>query len=540
MATTLRWQDPPSMGEGAGGCGESPRAEEGMDTPAATRRAFLGTMLGVLWLLANGDGAVAAPVLGKPVPFSIAGLRRRAQELAAKPFDEHGAKIPETLAELTYDQYRDIRFRPDQGLWVDLNLPFVAQFFHLGLYYTEPVRLFEVSDGSAAPVTYSADLFDFGANHFEPPTGIDFAGFRYHYPLNRPDYKDEVVVFQGGTYFRAVGRGNLYGVSARGLAIGVAAEGGEEFPMFREFYLERPTPQSKTAVIYALLDSPSTTGVYTFTIRPGDITTTDVTFTLYPRVEISRVGFGALTSMYFFGPNDRVDVDDFRPEVHDNDGLAIWTGAGEWLWRPLMNPERLRVSNFIDDNPRGFGLLQRQRKFDAYEDLEARYELRPSVWVEPVGNWGSGVVELVEIPTDAEIHDNIIAFWSPSQPLEAKVEVSLAYRLHWGFNPPVRPTAAETVATRVGRGWDDNSRRFVIDFKGGKLDSLPADAPVAAVVSATSGTISHVVAQHNDVAGGWRAFFEIVPEGDKEIELRCFLKLGDEALTETWSYRWYA
>ncbi len=521
-----------------------PRHEGGGEHPsrrwalASTRREVLAAMLGLFAGLTAADGARAAPALGKPVPFSIAGLRRRAQQMAAGPFQRQAGKLPEGLAGLTYDDYRDIRFRPDRALWADANLPFTAQFFHLGLYYTEPVRIFEVADGAAAPVVYAPDLFDFGRNRLEGPAGGDFAGFRLHYRLNRPDYRDEVAVFLGGTYLRAVGRGGRYGLSARGLAIGVGSERGEEFPLFREFYLERPKPESRTAVLHALLDSPSATGVFTFTIRPGETTTTDVTLSLYPRTAISRIGFAPLTSMFFFAANDRLGIDDFRPQVHDSDGLAIWTGAGEWIWRPLVNPERLRISAFVDNNPRGFGLLQRQRDFRAFEDLEARYELRPGVWIEPVGNWGSGSVDLVEIPTDAEIHDNIVVFWAPSEPLVAGAETALAYRLHWGFDPPVRPPGAEAVATRVGRGSEQDGRLFVIDFAGGRLGELPADAAVTAVVSASSGTIRNAVAQENDVAAGWRAFFELVPGGDEAIDLRCFLRIGDQALTETWSYRW--
>ncbi|HEX2278840.1 MAG TPA: glucan biosynthesis protein, partial [Candidatus Tectomicrobia bacterium] len=313
---------------------------------------------------------------------------------------------------------------------------------------------------------------------------------------------------------------------------------GEEFPFFRTFWIEQPPADASAVVVHALLDSESTTGAYRFTIRPGDSTVMDVEMTLYPRTELKEVGLAPLTSMFFFAPNDRVGVDDFRPAVHDSEGLAIWNGRGEWLWRPLTNPETLQISAFIDNNPRGFGLLQRHRSFEDYQDLEAHYERRPSLWVEAIGDWGSGVVQLVEIPSNSEANDNVVAFWRPSQPLAAQAEYRFTYRLHWCWAPPVMPSRATTAETRVGAGAEKGTRRFAIDFVGGRLGEFKPDDPVTPAVTTSAGSVQHLVAQPNPATGGWRVSFILVPDSAVLCELRCTLQLREELLSEVWSYRW--
>jgi len=290
------------------------------------------------------------------------------------------------------------------------------------------------------------------------------------------------------------------------------------------------------------MDSASTTGAYRFTIRPADATVAatvmDVEMTLYPRVELKLVGFAPLTSLFVFGPNDRVGVDDFRTVVHDSDGLALWNGRGEWLWRPLTNPETLQISEFIDDNPRGFGLLQRHRAFADYQDLDALYERRPSLWIETIGYWGSGAVQLVEIPSKTDYHDNIVAFWRPSRPLPAQSEERHAYRLYWCWTPPVTPPLAIAADTRVGAGVERGTRLFVIDFVGGRLAELPPDAPVHMTITTSAGAVKPLMARPNPAIGGWRVRFVLDPAGAKLCEMRGTLKLGEESLSEVWSYRW--
>jgi periplasmic glucans biosynthesis protein len=320
----------------------------------------------------------------------------------------------------------------------------------------------------------------------------------------------------------------------------------EEFPSYRRFWLERPAPGTDQIMVHALLDGPSLTGAYTFKIRPGAATVMEIEATLYPRQTIELLGIAPLTSMFLFGPNDRRGIDDFRPQVHDSEGLQLWSGSGEWFWRPLVNPELLRLSLFSDNNPKGFGLMQRTRDFEAYQDLEAHYDLRPSLWVEPLEGWGQGHVRLIEIPSPAEVHDNIVAFWVPREPVEAGSEWHFKYRLYWGMQAPIRPELAQTAATRTGMGGspgqqqDGEIRRFVIDFEGGQLKDLPADAPVEASVTLAGGELTLPITRKNDVTGGWRVFFDLHPAGGDPVELRCTLRLGDKPLSETWVYQWSA
>ncbi|ATB38899.1 glucan biosynthesis protein D [Cystobacter fuscus] len=495
-------------------------------------------------------GACALGVLGSlvasaapratPPAFSAETVRARARELAQKPY-RAPAPLPQgAFAGLTYDQYRDIRYRPERALWREAGLPFQAQFFHPGLFYPAPLPMHEVEGGRVTAVRFSPQLFTYGPLVKEPPPSSveGFAGVRLSGPINRPDYYDEIVVFLGASYFRALGRGNVYGLSARGLAIDTALPEGEEFPLFREFWLEKPRPGADRAVVHALMDSPSVTGAYRFVIIPGERTVMEVEAVLHARKPVKRLGVAPLTSMYLFGENDRGSAEDFRPEVHDSDGLLLWMKDGEHLWRPLQNPSQLSVSSFQVKGLRAFGLLQRDQAFPSYEDLEARYDKRPSVWVEPVGEWGPGTVQLVEIPTHEEVNDNIVAYWVPEKPFGPGAPLSLSWKLHWGSEAPERSQVALSTATRIAAGSTPGARRFVLEFSRGGPEG--GEGPVEAVVTASSGQILRPIAQHNAATGGWRATFELVPAAGTPapIELRCFLRRGTETLTETWSYPW--
>ncbi|KAB2848065.1 MAG: glucan biosynthesis protein G, partial [Hyphomicrobiaceae bacterium] len=353
-----------------------------------------------------------------PKPFGAGTVRELAEALSRRPFAKPAIALPPAFAKLTYDQHRDIRFRADQSIWRGAGLEFELQLLPMGWLFDVPVEINLVEGGAVRQLKADASFFTFGPLVGKPPAEaeIGFAGFRIHGPINRPDYYDEIAVFQGASYFRAVGKGHIYGISARGLAVNTARPGGEEFPIFRSFWVERPAPGSAEIVVHALLDSVSLTGAYRFVFKAGRPTTTDVEAVLFPRKDIPFVGVAPLTSMFLFGASSRRATNDFRPAVHDSEGLSIINGSGERIWRPLTNPKRLQVSAFLDRDPKGFGLIQRDRRFLAYEDLEAHYERRPSLWVEPVGPWGHGTVELIEIPTDEEIHDNIAAFWRPAEP----------------------------------------------------------------------------------------------------------------------------
>jgi glucans biosynthesis protein len=484
--------------------------------------------------------------------FSLQNVIDQASKLAKKPYIDHQGHVPEFLLKIKYDDWRDIRFKTDQALWLKDNLPFTVQFFHPGLYYNRTVNIYEVDAAGPHPVAFSSDLFDYGRNDFKDriPSNLGFAGFRVHYPINTPTYRDEAIVFLGASYFRAVARKQTYGMSARGLALDTALQSGEEFPSFTDFWLVKPGPKDKRMTIYALLDSPSVAGAYRFVLQPGKDTIVDVTSRLFLRKKPEKLGIAPLTSMFLYGENSvQRPTDDYRPEVHDSDGLLIANRSGEWLWRPLQNPRSLLISSFQSPDPLGFGLVHRDTEFDHYQDLEARYETRPSVWISPVGKWGEGKVELVQIPTDTEINDNIIAFWVPDRLPEKEKPLWFSYKMTWGYPASNRPPGGRVVATRVAKGKKPNSKTFIIDFAGDRIESLPADKPLTAVV--TVDPRSKLLEQQlykNSVTGGWRLVFQIsidepgsiekvLPPGKRPaLELRAFLKQGDNALTETWSY----
>jgi glucans biosynthesis protein len=473
--------------------------------------------------------------------FSFDDVVEKARRLAQEPFKEPRGQVPDWLLKTSYDEWRDIRFRSDRALWRELKLPFQVQFFHPGLYYDRVVAINVVKTGVVTPLKFSPSLFDYGKNEFASrvPQELGFAGFRVHYPIKTPNYYDEVIVFLGATYFRALGRDQVFGLSARGLAIDTAESHGEEFPYFKEFWLVTPPPKAKEMTVYALLDSPSVTGAYTFAVAPGEQTVVKVDLRLFLRKEIGKLGIAPLTSMFFHGENTARFFDDWRPEVHDSDGVLLSFPTGEWVWRPIDNSKTLHVSGHQMENPRGFGLLQRDRHFDHYQDLETRSEMRPSAWVVPQREWGGGRVEVVEIPTASDVNDNVVVYWVPEKPPTPAEPASFAYTLSWYGDEPTLPPAGRVVATRRDSGTREGAQRFVIDFEGKNLSAIPGDRVLRGVVSVQGGDdAGELLDQHvvkNVLTGGWRLSFQVRPK-KRPLELRAFLEEAGETLTETWSY----
>lgn len=516
-----------------------------------------GRMLLFCLAIAVGGLAVADP--GKPAaagaatpappakPFEFGDVIAKAKELAAKPYVRDDGGMPEFLSKLDGDQYRDIRYKSEKALWRDEGLPFQIQLFHRGFMFRDRVNVNIVDRGNATRLAYSPELFDYGVNSFPAalPAELGFSGLRLHYPLRRDGNYGEVTVFLGASYFRAVGLGQSYGLSARGLAIDTGLPKAEEFPHFREFWIEKPSPNASSLTIYALLDSASATGAYRFDIRPGYDHTVEVSTRVFFRRPVDRVGIAPLTSMFFHGENTDRFSDDFRPEVHDSDGLLMGRTNGEWVWRPLNNPRQLRISVFRESNPVGFGLLKRDRNWDHYQDFDANYHLRPSAWVEALGSWGQGAIYLIEIPSDAEKYDNIVAFWVPDQPIKDGTELVFNYRLHFMLDEYMVPRGGKVVATRIGASplasSEKPSRRFVVDFAGESLKRLSAQADLGADVGVSSGEVKGVTVSKDEESGVWRLGFDLVPEEGKDpVELRAVLKAGADVLSETWIYQWSA
>jgi glucans biosynthesis protein len=527
------------------------------------RRALLKSALG----LAAGSVGFAdlpkaaqatAPGAGPPVtgngpaqPFDFAWLKGQAHYLAGSAHQDSKDVLPPAMSKLGYDQYQSIRFRGDHSLWADLGSAFRLQFFHVGRTFNQPVHLYEVQDGQAREIIYDPAMFEWDKSGIDPASMKDhagFAGFRVQFVTN---WRADVAAFLGASYFRAVGGDTRqYGLSARALAIDTAFPRPEEFPRFTAFWFERPAKDSGTMTLYALMDSPSITGALRMQISPGGTLVMNVDTALYPRKPIERLGIAPLTSMFFYGENDRRVANDWRPEIHDSDGVSMWTGAGEWIWRPLINPAQLHLNSYFDDNPRGFGLLQRDRNFDHYQDDGVFYDKRPSLWVEPkagpAGGWGKGAVQLVEIPTVDETFDNIVAFWNPSDKPKAGQELLFSYRLYWGTRMPYGSPLAQTLATRTGIGGTVGVKRqyyswhFAVDFAGGELGALAKDAPVEAVITASRGQTEHVTAHFVEEFNGYRALFDVKPtdESVEPIDLRLYLRVDGRPLTETWIYQW--
>jgi glucans biosynthesis protein len=508
---------------------------------AASASALSSLLNSRLVQAAVGSGQLR---FGPAQSFDFDWLKFEAQTLAGRRYQEPVIRHADILETIDYDTFQQIRFKPERALWAERGAPFPVQFFHLGRYSKAPVRLHEVANGEAREILYAADYFTYGDTGLEErlPDDLGFAGFRV---MDGRGLPTDWLAYQGASYFRTSGALNQYGLSARGLAIDTAMPWPEEFPRFTQFWLERTPEDSSRILIYALMDSPSVVGAYRFDWRNDAGQVADIRAELFCRNQITRMGVAPLTSMFWFAESNRHLATDWRPEIHDSDGLAIWTGTGERIWRSLINPQSVQTSSFVDDNPRGFGLLQRDRAFHNYEDDGVFYDRRPSVWVEPQDGWGRGAVQLVEIPTDDEIHDNVVAYWVPEQPVEAGSQWSFGYRLHWLADEPYPATAVARVRhIRLGRGGipgqprPEGARKFVIDFEGGPLADLEKQDEVEVVVSASRGRLDNVYALQIVDTRDWRAFFDLYVDGPEPVELRCFLRLGNRTLTETWLYRY--
>ncbi|MBV9078049.1 MAG: glucan biosynthesis protein D [Methylobacteriaceae bacterium] len=520
------------------------------------RRTLLGAAAaGTAGLAALGfpPDAMAAEGLsfGPPEPFSFEALKQRVRALATRPYEAPPVPRPDVLWRIDYDAHGRIRFKTDVALFANGPGRYPVTFFHLGRYFQKPVRMHVVASGQAREIIYDDAVFEMPPDSpaHELPRNSGFAGFRFQEARDgKLDWRrNDWVAFLGASYFRAIGELYQYGLSARGLALNTVVYGvPEEFPDFTHVWFEEPGPERDGVVVHALLDGPSAVGAYRFVMRREAAVVMDLDVSLVLRRDVARLGLAPLTSMFWYSETAKATMVDWRPEVHDSDGLALWTGTGERIWRPLNNPPGTQVSAFVDKGPRGFGLLQRDRNFDHYLD-GVYYERRPSLWIEPKGDWGAGAVQLVENPTDDEIHDNVVAMWVPAEPGRAGQRHDLAYRLHWTAEEPYPTPLARCVATRLGNGGQPGTvrprgvRKFLLEFLGGPLKDLPPGTLPEPVLSASRGSFSYIrtEAVPDDVPGHWRAQFDLTAEGSAPVELRCFLRSGDQVLSETWLYQYH-
>ena len=501
----------------------------------------------------GGTKALAAQdnlKLGKPFAFSFDSLKDTARHMAGEPYSGPAHPAPEILKKIDYDAWGKIHFNTDHALFADERFP--VTFFHLGMFFQKSVEMHVVEGGEAHEIIYDQAYFDMPPDSVahQLPKGAGFAGFRIQEARDgKLDWrKNDWVAFLGASYFRAIGELYQYGLSARGLALDTSVAGkSEEFPDFTKIYIAKPEADDAVTV-YALLEGPSVVGAYKFIMARGKGVVMDIEQALFLRQPVSRFGLAPLTSMYWFSETVKPTAVDWRPEIHDSDGLAMWTGWGEHLWRPLNNPPHSMASAFSDENPKGFGLLQRDRSFDHYQD-GVYYEKRPSLWVEPKGPWGKGAIQLIELPTDDEIHDNIVAMWVPEKPVTAGTEFNLAYKLHWLADEPYPAELARVVATRLGNGGQPgqprpkNVRKFVVEFLGGPLANLPFGTKPEMVLQASRGNFTDyklMEAVPDGVPGHWRAQFDLAGvEGKDPVEMRLQLTVGGKVASETWLYQYH-
>ena len=525
------------------------------------RRTFIVSAGATATLAALGIRSSGAPApalkLGDSDPFSFDLLIGRAKELASRPYVEPQGPPGDILNKIDYDAHGKISYKAEYALFANGPGLYPITFFHLGLFFRTSVRMHVVENAPAGSIAreiiYDESYFDMPADSPARllPKGSGFAGFRIQESRlgdqAKLDWrKNDWAAFLGASYFRAIGELYQYGLSARGIAVNVTfPDQPEEFPNFTEFYFETPASDADVMTVYAMLDGPSVTGAYRFDLHRTKGVIMEVDTAIFLRKEVARLGFAPATSMYWFSETKKPTAIDWRPEVHDSDGLAIWTGAGEHIWRALNDPSHVEVSSFGDNNPRGFGLLQRDRNFDHYLD-GVFYDRRPSLWIEPLGEWGKGTVQLVEIPTDDEIHDNVVAMWVPADPAKAGASYRLRYRLHWLADEPFPTPLARCVATRLGNGGVPGQprpagvRKFMVEFLGGPLADLPFGVKPEPVLWASRGTFSYTFTEAvpDGVSGHWRAQFDLTATGNDPVDIRLYLKNGDKILSETWLYQY--
>lgn len=470
----------------------------------------------------------------------------KAEALAKQPYKAVPA-IPRFMRDLSYDQYQGIRFKPENSLWLDSQSDFKAMLVPAGLFYTHPVSINIAKDKKIEPLAFSKSDFTYPTIEVEQqvPADLGYAGFKLTFPLAGEDIQNQFLVFAGASYYRAVSRDTNFGLSGRGLALNTGLPGGEEFPSFTEYWLETPKPGDKSFSFHALLDTRSMTGAYRFTVTPGDETVLQVESVLFPRIEVELMGVAPLTSMFYYGQNTFKPHGEWRHEVHDSDGLLIHNGGSEeWLWRPLLNPVSLTMDYFATENIRGFGLIQRDNQFTHYMDMEARYDTRPSAWIKPEGDWGKGDVVLVQLPTPDETNDNIVAFWQPQAAVKPGEPQYFSYSATFGDQHVAKEPLARTMDTfvgdgnRVGGGYQEGAVRVIVDFAGGPLDELSADAPVVGSVTglADGEVLGHFV-EYIEPIKRWRLSILARPATKKPLALRGYLQHEGTPLTETWTYQ---
>lgn len=488
----------------------------------------------------NGNVTITTPheVVRPEMDFSK--LKEKARKLLESPYIEIKPHTSKELASLPYDRYKNIRFRTEKSLWRSEGSAFQIQFMPPGHLYNYAININELIGSNYQRIPFLEEYFDWSeVGEIKLNAEIGHTGFKIHYPINTDEHTDEFAVFQGASYFRIVSKGQVYGLSARGLSINTGmANNPEEFPIFKEFWIKKPGKFDSTIIVYALLDGKSATGAYEFEIVPGEISKTTVNAEIYLRRPVEKLGISPLTSMFWYGENSQVPQGQAYPEVHDSDGLQYQTETGDFYWRPIDNPKKPHTHSIDLENPKGFGLVQRDRDFASYEDTNMKYQLRPSAWIEPGESFGKGQLHLFRFPTKQDSDDNVTLFWVPASLPETGEPIRLQYTIFWNVNPPKK--LAYVVATRTNLG-KEGERNFFIDFKGDKLQSYTEEKLPTPVVESWNEPIdvTNVTIQKIPESEKFRISFQIPAKlGNKNTELKAYLKDNSDIISETWITSW--
>ena len=487
---------------------------------------------------AASTGAVAA---GNGEPFAAGRVADLARALAAEPHKPPAPAPLDALASATPEDMAAVRYKPAELLWEGDNLAFTIEPLHRSRNLPGEVELYTVDGVFAARVPYDPGKFDFGK--LKPPPAsaqLGFTGFRVHH--RGGDGKlNPVASLLNASIVSAAAHDQVWGAISQLLTVRSGEQMAEEAPHIRAVWIEKPKPTATELILHAVVDTPSLAGAVRFTLRVGEATVIDTECTIFARRQVDHFGLAPIQATYLSGPLDWPHADDMRPAVYEAGGVQMLTGSGEWIWRPIANRARLQISGFVDNDPQGFGLIQRDRVFSAFLDDDNEWQRRPSVWIEPIGKWGQGEITLMEIPAASQNNKNIACYWRPKPALAAGSEGSFAYRQFWSWRPPGRSDGAIVTASRIGRIPGDTSEaktRFLLQFEGGQLSDPAKAATIVPIIWSSAGKVSSLRTYRTPRHRSMRVVFDLDASGQPLVELRVVLKQDAVSTSETWLYRW--
>lgn len=487
------------------------------------------------------------------IKFTFETLVSMARNSARCEYKERVTPLPKSLQNLDYSQYNLMRYNIDSDLWANDDLPFRVSFFPLGTtLYSLPVEIYEIDNETLiSKVPFSPKFFQYEDQvkfiKDQMPEDAGYAGFKLRYKPKGSSYPDEFAAFLGNSYFRIICDGSSYGLSNRGLAINTGVENvPEEFPAFEKFYLVKPSKGDESIIIYAFLNGRSVTGAYSFKITPGTEASVDVKSVLFLRNKVNLLCLAPITSMFWFTLGEPDNFYDYRPSVHNSEGLVLSDGKND-IYEPLTNyPFHKMINDDIScDSLRYFGLVQRDREYNRYMDPGVKYHLNPNCLIVPQNNWREGSLRLFVLPTLTEWMDNINLFWIPKTLPEPMEPINFDYKILYSLKEP-KNTLSFVKYTNLGQDLINcKNTIFALSFadkdaiieksKDIKIDlQVPSD-----VIIASPPSIEKII--FNDT---WRVLFTLtihkkLAYEDKPFIIKCTLKDNGKSISEEWYFLWY-